>query len=394
MESIKGKTAIAGLGITPMGRIYGRDAASFAVEAVRFALEDSGLGKEQIDGLLINQATTPFGGLGGLALQEYLGLPNLRFVNSLTMGGATAASMVQIAALAVAHGMANYVVCVFADAPLREDRGGGQAYGAWSAGLRPYGLSGLHLAYGLFGINAPYAMAARRHMGLYGTTNEHLGTIAVAQRKWAALNPAAQEREPMTIEDYHRSRWVVEPLHLYDCCLVSNGGIAVIVTTAERARDLRQPPVYVLGMGQGHPGALTRPGWDADTVTGAGIAKETAFGTAGISVDDVDVCELYDCYTYTVLVTLEDYGFCEKGEGGPFVADGKLGPGGSLPTDTGGGMLSAYYMWGMTPISEAAIQARGQGGERQAPKNDIILVTGNGGILEHHCAIVLSPRPG
>ncbi|HET6493739.1 MAG TPA: thiolase family protein, partial [Thermoleophilia bacterium] len=297
MESIKGKTAIAGLGITPMGRIYGRDAASFAVEAVRFALEDSGLGKEQIDGLLINQATTPFGGLGGLALQEYLGLPNLRFVNSLTMGGATAASMVQIAALAVAHGMANYVVCVFADAPLREDRGGGQAYGAWSAGLRPYGLSGLHLAYGLFGINAPYAMAARRHMGLYGTTNEHLGAIAVAQRKWAALNPAAQEREPMTMEDYHRSRWVVEPLHLYDCCLVSNGGIAVIVTTAERARDLRQPPVYVLGMGQGHPGALTRPGWDADTVTGAGIAKETAFGTAGISVDDVDVCELYDCYT-------------------------------------------------------------------------------------------------
>ncbi len=145
-------------------------------------------------------------------------------------------------------------------------------------------------------------------------------------------------------------------------------------------------------MGQGHPGDLKRAGWDAETQTGAPLSKERAFSMAGIDIDDIDVCQLYDCYTYTVLVTLEDYGFCAKGEGGPFVADGKLGPGGSLPTNTGGGQLSGYYMWGMTPLAEGVIQARGQGGERQAPKRDVVLVSGNGGILDHHCTLVLSPH--
>lgn len=392
-ESIRGKAAIAGLGITPMGRIYGRDVVYFAKEAVRLAVEDAGLQKQDIDGLLINPGTTPLGGFAGLALQGALGLGDLRFMNSMNMGGATAISMVQFAAMAVVHGLANYVVCVFADAPLREGRGGSAAYGGWAPALQPRGLSELYLAYGLFGVNAPYALAARRHMDLYGTTNDHFGAIAVAERQWAAMNPLAQEREPMTMEDYHNSRWIVEPLHLYDCCLVSNGGVAVIVTTAERARALRQPPVYILGMGQGHRGALSRPGWDADTVTGAGISKDIAFRMADISLNDVDICELYDCYTYTVLVTIEDYGFCEKGEGGPYVADGKLAPGGTLPTNTGGGMLSGYYMWGMTPLSEAVIQARGQGGERQVAKHDVVLVGGNGGILEHHCTLILSPHP-
>ncbi len=390
---MKGKTAIVGLGVTPMGRIYGRDVISFAVEAVRLAVEDAGLEKEDIDGLLVCSSTTPYGGIGGLALQDHLGLPNLRFSNSLMMGGATAASAVQIAAMAVAQGLAHYVVCVHADTPLRENRSGGALYGIWAGGLSGVGLEGLSSVYGYFGINGPYAMAARRHMDLYGTTNEQLGAIAVSTRKWATLNPMAQERDPMTLEDYYSSRWIVEPFRRADCCLVSNGGIAAIITSAERARDLRQPPAYILGMGQGHPGNLSRPGWDVETVTGAPIAKETAFRMAGIDVKDIDICELYDCYTYTVLVTLEDYGFCAKGEGGPFVADGKLGPGGSLPADTGGGMLSGYYMWGMTPISEAVIQARGQAGERQIAKNDVILVTGNGGILEHHCCLILSPHP-
>ena len=145
-------------------------------------------------------------------------------------------------------------------------------------------------------------------------------------------------------------------------------------------------------MGQGHPGDMRRNGWDVETQTGAPMSKEKAFAMAGITVDDVDVVQAYDCYTYTVLVTLEDYGFCAKGEGGPFVEDGKLGPGGSLPTNTGGGQLSAYYMWGMTPLSEGVIQARGQGGERQVAKHDVVLVTGNGGILDHHSTLVLSPN--
>jgi acetyl-CoA acetyltransferase len=321
-------------------------------------------------------------------------LTNLRLLSSMQAGGATAAMMVQYAALAIANGMANHVVCVFADAPLREKRGGGGAYsGTGGGGYVPPGMSGLYTAFGMFGINAQYALAARRHMGMYGTTNDHFGAIAVAERAWAQKSPHAQQRDPMTIEDYHASRWIAEPLHLLDCCLVSNGGVAVIVSSADAAKDMKQPPAYIWGMGQGHPGDLKRAGWDVDTNTGAPIAKERAFSMAGIELDDIDVCQIYDCYTYTVLVTLEDYGFCSKGEGGPFVADGKLGPGGSLPTNTGGGQLSGYYMWGMTPLSEGIVQARGTGGERQVEKHDVVLVSGNGGILDHHSTLILSPHP-
>ena len=394
MQTLKGKTAISGLGITEQGKVYGHSTAWFAAEAIRLALEDSGLRKEDIDGMLVNTGVTPMPGMGGLDLQNHLGLTNLRLLTGMQAGGATAAMMVQYAAMAIANGMANHVVCVFADAPLRESRGGGGAYsGTGGGGYVPPGMSGLYTAFGMFGINAQYALAARRHMGMYGTTNDHFGAIAVAQRAWAQKSPHAQQRDPMTIEDYHASRWVAEPLHLYDCCLVSNGGVAVIVSSAEAAKDMKQPPAYIWGMGQGHPGDLKRAGWDVDTNTGAPIAKERAFSMAGIELDDIDVCQLYDCYTYTVLVTLEDYGFCAKGEGGPFVADGKLGPGGSLPTNTGGGQLSGYYMWGMTPLSEGIVQARGTGGERQVEKHDVVLVSGNGGILDHHSTLILSPHP-
>ena len=391
-RELKGKAAISGLGVTEMGRIYGHSAAWFAAEAIRLAVDDAGLEKQEIDGLLVSQGVAPLPGMGGIDLQNHLGLTNLRLLASMNVGGATAGIMVQYAALAVAHGMANNVVCVFADAPLREGRGGGEAYGGGGQAQQPRGMRGLYTAFGVFGANARYALAAQRHMGIYGTTNDHFGAIAVAQRQWAALSPAAQQREPITMEDYHASRWVAQPLHLLDCCLVSNGGVAVIVSSADRAKDLKQPPVYIWGMGQGHPGDLHHAGWDVETQTGAPIAKETAFAIAGIELSDIDVCQFYDCYTYTVLVTLEDYGFCAKGEGGPFVADGKLGPGGSLPANTGGGQLSGYYMWGMTPLAEGIIQARGQGGERQVEKHDVVLVSGNGGILDHHCSLVLSPH--
>jgi len=181
----------------------------------------------------------------------------------------------------------------------------------------------------------------------------------------------------------------VEPFHLFDCCLVSNGGLAVIVTSAAQARDLRRPPVYLLGMGQGHPG-----GDPAESLaSGAPAAKQTAFAMAGVDLTDIDVVELYDCYTFTVLVTLEDYGFCAKGEGGPFVAGGRIAPGGELPVNTGGGQLSSFYMWGMTPVSEAVIQLRGDGGKRQVPDAQVALVSGNGGILSTHATLVLSNQP-
>jgi acetyl-CoA acetyltransferase len=197
----------------------------------------------------------------------------------------------------------------------------------------------------------------------------------------------------MTIEDHQASRWVAEPLHLLDCCMVSNGAVALVVTGIERARSLAQPPVHVWGVAQSHPGYRLAKGCEFGIVTGAAISGPAAMDMAGIKPADVDVCEIYDCYTYTALVTLEDYGFCEKGEGGPFAASGVLGPGGALPTNTGGGQLSSFYLWGMTPLSEAVIQARGQGGQRQVAKHDVVLASGNGGLLDHHGTIVLSPRP-
>ncbi len=386
--SVKGKCAIVGLGVTPMGKIYGRSASNFAAEAVKLALDDAGLQKEQVDGLLINANLSSE---MGPMLQMTLGFEDLSLLNVMNAYGSTAGTMIQYAAMAIQEGLANVVVLVYADAPLAPTRSSGASYSG--AGALPLtGMDGLRYAYGYYGANPGYAMAARRHMHLFGTTSEQLGAIAVSQRKWAQMNPWAQMRKPMTLEDHQNSRFIVEPLHLLDCCLVSNGGVAVILTSAERAKTLKQPPVYVLGLGQGAPGDNQRTDREPGIYTGARRSGEKALQMAGIELKDIDICELYDCYTYTVLVTLEDYGFCKKGEGGAFVADGKLGPGGTLPTNTGGGQLSAYYMWGFTPLSEAVVQARGQAGERQVSKNDLILVSGNGGFLNFHSTTILSKQ--
>ncbi len=379
---------IAGLGVTAVGKVYGRTPADFAADAVRRAVADAGLRLADVDGLLTSSGVT-----GGVSvdLQRDLGLTDLRILSHLQSYGATAATMMQVAALAVMSGTASVVACVFADSPLRPDRGAGAAYGTRRA---PAGWWGLLGASGVIGANPLYALAARRHMARFGTTTEQLGHVAVAQRAWAALNPAAQQREPITLADHQASRWIAEPLRLLDCCLVSNGGIAVIVTTAQRAAGLAQPPVYILGWAQSHPGHYLRRHPDFGLVTGAATAGPAALDMAGVALADVDVVQLYDCYTFTVLVTLEDYGFCAKGDGGPFVASGVLGPAGKLRLNTGGGQLSGYYLWGMTPVAEAIIQARGQGGERQADQHDIVLVSGNGGVLDHHATLVLGSAAG
>ncbi len=386
----KSKGAIVGLGVTPMGRIYGRRAVDFAAEAIALALEDAGLAKGDVDGLLIN-ANIP-NDMDPRA-QMTLGFENLSLMNVMSAYGSTGGSMMQYACMAIREGLASTIVLAYADAPLTPSRGAGQSY----AGPHRFplgGMAGLKAAYGDFGANLGYAMAAQRHMHLYGTTEDHLGIIAVGQRQWAQMSPWAQMKAPMTMADHHNSRWIAEPLRLFDCCLVSNGAVAVIVTSAERARDLRQPPVHVLGYAQCAPGDNHDTARHPGVATGAKQSGEVALRMAGIGLDDIGCCQLYDCYTYTVLVTLEDYGFCAKGEGGPFVADGKLGPGGALPTNTGGGQLSGYYMWSFTPMSEAVVQARGQGGARQVPNRDFILVSGNGGILNFHSTLIFSPHAG
>jgi acetyl-CoA acetyltransferase len=377
--------AIAGLGITPMGRIYGKTAAGFAQEAIQLAAIDAGISVADIDGLLINSP-----GDLNVQLQKRLGMRNTKLLAEYQSFGSSAGAMIQYAGLAIDAGMAETVVCVFADAPLKEGIGSGAAYGARRPNYK--GFASVQMSAGYGGANPRYAMAARRHMLTYGTTSEQFGAVAVQQRQWATMNPMAQFRDPITLEDHQNSRYIADPLRLLDCCLVSNGGIAVIVTSADRARSLQQPPVYALGWGQAHPGLVQQRGCRFGEITGAIESGARAFAMAGLAPSDVDVCQIYDCYTYTVVVSLEDYGFCAKGEGGAFVASGALGPGGSLPTNTGGGELSAYYMWGMTPISEAIIQARGTAGERQVPKHDVVLASGNGGILDYHSTLILSPH--
>jgi acetyl-CoA acetyltransferase len=390
-RELSGAAAIAGLGITDVGRVYGRTTADFAADAVLRAVADAGLQISDVDGLLTSNGMT---GGGTFLLADTLGLRDLRLNVTVAAAGATASAAIQYGAMAVASGMCEAVVYVHADAPLPGPGvSSAAAYAGTPSGRPPEGFRGIARTNGLVGANPLYALAARRHMERYGTTTEEFGAIAVAQRAWAAGSPLATMRDPITLEDHQGSRWIAEPLRLLDCCLVSNGGIAFVITSAERARTLAQPPVYVWGWGQGHPGYSMERGCDFGLVSGATISGPAALRMAGISLADVDVCELYDCYTFTVLITLEDYGFCAKGEGGPFAASGALAPGGSLPTNTGGGQLSGYYLWGVTPLSEAVIQARGQGGARQVADHDIVLVSGNGGVLDFHGTLVLAGHP-
>jgi acetyl-CoA acetyltransferase len=377
--------AIAGLGLTDVGKVYERSATDLAAEAVRLAAADAGIQVTDLDGLLVSPGTQ---GAPKLSLQKVLGLRDLTLLAEISALGASPAVMISYAAASVAAGAASAVACVFADAPLNPKGSGRDAFGTPRSG--PRGFAGYHTGIGMLSPNLFYALAARRHFATYGTTSEQLGAIAVAQRAWAAGNPVAQFREPITVDKHQDSPLIADPLRLLDICLVSNGGAAVIVTSAERARDLAQPPVDILGCAQAHPGRVMHRDSEFGLRTGAAVAGPAALHTAGVTTNDVDLLELYDCYTYTVLVTLEDYGFCAKGEGGKFVADGALGPGGELPCNTGGGQLSAFYLSGFTPVVEAVVQARGQAGARQVGKRNVIMVSGNGGVLEHHATLILS----
>ena len=248
--------------------------------------------------------------------------------------------------------------------------------------------------FGLLGAPAQHASAAARHMHEFGTTSEQLAAIAVACRKHAALNPAAQMRTPITIEDVLNSRWIVKPFHLLDCCLVSDGGGAVIVTSAERARDLLRRPVYVLGFGTGHrPDMLESPSL---TTLGGARSSAQAYRMAGLEPRDMQFAEIYDCFTGIVLITLEDYGFCAKGEGGPFVEDGRIELGGQLPVNTHGGLLSQAHVEGMLHITEAVKQLRGGEvePERQVPDARLGIVSGHGANLSAHATLILSNEPG
>ena len=250
--------------------------------------------------------------------------------------------------------------------------------------------------FGHFGATGGYALAARRAMHEFNTGPETWKHIAIGQRKWANINPQAMMYgKPMTEGDYANARWVVEPLRLPDNCLITDGGRAIIVTSVERARDLKQPPAVITGLGQHNPATeVAQSTWMAGA-TGAKKAGELALSMAGITLDEVDACQIYDCFTYTVEITLQDYGFFGPGEGRDWFRGGTIEPGGRMPVNTSGGLLSEGYCMGLTPLAEGAMQIMGRCGQRQlgpvthTKRPEIMLCSDNGGVLQSHSCILL-----
>ncbi len=362
---------------TPSSRVL-------AAKAVRAAIADAGLKATDIDGLIVCRSGGATESELGLNVQSAAALLDLRLMQVLHAEGASSIIAIQTAALAVTAGLAKSVVCVFSDAQL-QGRATRESFGRIKS---TRGIEGLRYAAGLFGGSALFAMAARRYMADCSVSQEQLGAVALAARQWAMMNPLAIFREPLDMNTYLSARWIAEPFRLYDCAVPVNGAIAVVVTADDRAKDLRHPPLHILGMGQAHLGS-DRQNEDSDGARGAEMVRDAAFKMASVTRADITMCQFYDPFTYVTLATLEGYGFCKRGEAGDFVASGAIGPGGSLPVNTGGGHLSGYYLQGMTPISEAVLQMRGQAGARQCDKCDVVLVTNIGGLFEHQACLVL-----
>jgi acetyl-CoA acetyltransferase len=378
--------AIAGIGESRLGRVPGMSALALQNEAAEAALADAGLSFADVDGLLTTPLRTESWAMPCGVVAEGLGI-HPRYIATLDVAGASGCSMVLHAAMAIATGQASTVLCV-AGQPSLSHRGRGDTVKALAGA--GWAHPDLEAPYGPM-VPTLYALFAQRHMAEYGTTSEQLAEVAVALRGWAGMNDNAQKREPITIADVLASPPVTSPFHVLDCALVSDGAAAFVVTSAERARDLRQPVVTPLGGGHGFSHTYIGD-YDAPAVTGALHSGREAFRQAGVTPADIQVAELYDCFTITVIAELEDLGFCKKGEGGAFVQGGRIGPGGSCPVTTHGGLLSAGHpglAGGMFHVIEAVRQLRGQAGKRQIPDAELALAHGNGGIIGLHCSVVL-----
>jgi acetyl-CoA acetyltransferase len=378
-REFRDRVAIVGVGATKQGTLPGSTALGLAVDAFEEALRDAGLRKEDIDGLLTMPGTTSSEGARHyLRLAQVLGI-NPSFTGTLSMGGATAGVLVQLGAMAIIHGLATYVACVFGD----NAKSGGSRFAGTVAGQDPdWGL------WGMFGAAANSALGARRHMHLYGTRPEHLAEVAIACRYHASLNPNAVMRKPITLDDYFSSRLIVDPLRLLDCCLITDGGVAIILGPVDRAKDLRNPPVLVSGWGQAHTAqTLEKKDWWYCPHQKDAISR--AYRMAGVGPQDIQLAQLYDNFTIAVIFWLEHAGFCAPGEGGPFLEGGAIRLGGRLPVNTAGGNLSESYMQGWLHIVEAVRQLRGECGPRQVPNAECCLVTGRGVALNTASALVL-----
>ncbi|WP_242495890.1 thiolase [Sphingobium fuliginis] len=372
----RGRAAIVGASTYGIGQCPGLSAVDMAAKAALLALADAGIALSEVDALY---TSAPYEALGGMELAEYLGLtPKVTDCNRT--GGSAFEVYVQQAALALEAGLIDCALIAYGSNPASNPPPGvGMTrQSPWEAPYKP--LAPL----------SSYALAASRHMHLYGTTREQLAEVAVAARQWAQLNPEAAVRDPLSIEDVLKARMVSDPLTVRDCCLFNDGATAVVMVRADRAKDCARAPVHVLGAAHAvtHREISSMPDL---TVTGAAISGPQAFAQAGVKPADMDVAMLYDAFTITPILFLEDLGFCPKGEGGRFVSGGHVAPGGGLALNTNGGGLSCVHpgMYGLFLLVEATRQLRGECGERQVKNARLAVAHGNGGVLSSEATVVL-----
>lgn len=372
----RGKAAIVGAATFGMGEAPGFTTTELATHASLKALAQAGLTVKDVDGLFV---LLPDESLSLLVMSEYLGIQP-RIGDNTRTGGSSFEIYATLAALALAAGQCDVALIAYGSNQ-RSSAGKLQSTSRPSPWETPYKP---------MRPVSSYAMAAARHMHQYGTTKEQLGAVALAARQWAQRNPDAFMREPLSMEDYLKSRLVCDPFGVRDCCLVTDGAAAVVMVGAERAQDLCKRPVYVLGAAaeNTHYGISQMPDL---TVTGVARASQRAFAQAGVKPSDIDVVELYDAFTINTILFLEDMGFCPKGEGGRFVQDGTIAPGGALAVNTNGGGLSCVHpgMYGLFTMVEATQQIMQLAGERQVPDVNLAIAQGNGGELSNEAVLVL-----
>ena len=381
MNLSKTPVFIAGVAETALGEVRDQTELSMVAVAAKEALAEAGMTLHDVDGIFVNY----MGEEGSVQVGEYLGIQP-RYADSSDLGGAAFEAFVHHAMLAIAAGRCDVALIAFASRQrtrrLRRPGWPGQEMSLWSQLQAPYGVP---VPIG------QYALAAARHMYQYGTTPAQLAEIAVTARRWAQMNPKAWVREPLTVEDVLSSRMICDPLHKLDCCLITDGGGVVILTNDARARDAAKMPIRVLGAGESHTHWHMAQMPDL-TISPGAVSGREAFAMAGITPTDVDVFEPYDAFTITVLMALEDLGFCKKGEGGAFVETGVLGPGGELPSMTSGGGLSYNHpgALGILLLVEAVRQLRWEAGDRQVPNARIAVAHGNGGFFSVGATVVLA----
>jgi len=376
MSVKRGSVAVVGVAESDLGQVApDTSPLDLMAQGTFRALDDCGLKLSDIDGVFCAATQVR---MGPMALSEYLGIKPKVF-DGTQIGGSSFMCHVAHAQTAIEHGLCEAALIAYGSTQRSVSR----------AAASPRDFNPYESPYRPFMPSSAYAMAASRHMHQYGTTREQLAEVAVAARKWALLNPKAWEKEPLTVAQVLNARMVSYPFTVRDCCLVLDGGGAIILTSAARAKTLKKQPVYVLGTGEALSHASISNMADL-TVTAAAESGPRAFGMAGLKPPDVDMVSLYDAFTITPILFLEDLGFCPKGEGGRFVANGAIAPGGKLPVNTSGGGLSYCHpgMYGLLVMIEAVRQVRGECDKRQVKDCEVALAHGNGGVLSSQCTVI------